>query len=116
MSTSVGALALMSSHFWLTDERMARLRPFFPKSNGMPRADERRFPSGMILINCNGLRRQVAYRKYGPPKTLCNRWMRWGDKGVFVKIMEGLPTRSASSFSARDLPPRRSPGRPVSSW
>jgi hypothetical protein len=32
----------MSSLFWLTDEQMARLEPFFPKSHGKPRVDDRR--------------------------------------------------------------------------
>ena len=27
----------MSDLFWLTDEQMERLRPFFPKSHGKPR-------------------------------------------------------------------------------
>ncbi|KGB22478.1 Mobile element protein [Acetobacter pomorum] len=26
----------MSDQFWLTDEQMERLRPFFPKSQGKP--------------------------------------------------------------------------------
>lgn len=32
---------------------------------------------------------------YGPPKTLYNRWKRWGDKGVFARIMEGLASEAA---------------------
>jgi transposase len=48
----------MSSRFWLTDARMGRLRPFFPKSHGKPRVGGRRVPSGMIFINRNGLRRR----------------------------------------------------------
>ncbi len=31
----------MSDLFWLTDAQMARLEPFFPKSHGKPRVDER---------------------------------------------------------------------------
>jgi len=27
----------MSDLYWLTDEQMARLRPYFPKSHGKPR-------------------------------------------------------------------------------
>jgi transposase len=33
----------MSNLFWLTDEQMDRLRPFFPKSHGKPRVDDRVF-------------------------------------------------------------------------
>ena len=46
----------MSNLFWLTDAQMARLEPFFPKSHGKPRVDDRRVLSGIIFINRNGLR------------------------------------------------------------
>ena len=29
----------MSDLFWLTDDQMARLKPFFPLSHGVPRVD-----------------------------------------------------------------------------
>ena len=32
----------MSNLFWLTEAQMARLEPFFPKSHGKPRVDDRR--------------------------------------------------------------------------
>jgi len=32
----------MNNLFWLTDVQMARLQPFFPKSHGKPRVDDRR--------------------------------------------------------------------------
>jgi len=80
----------MSNLFWLTDEQMERLKPFFPKRHGKPRVDDRRVLSGIIFINRNGLRWCDAPREYGPPKTLYNRWKRWGDMGVFARMMEGL--------------------------
>ena len=78
----------MSNLFWLTDARMARLRPLFPKSHGTPRVDDLRVLSGIIFINHNGLQWRDAPREYGPPKTLYNRWKRWGDKGIFARTME----------------------------
>lgn len=83
----------MSNLFWLTDEQMERLRPFFPKSHGKPRVDDRRVLSGIIFINRNGLRWCDAPREYGPAKTLYNRWKRWGDMGVFARMMEGLASK-----------------------
>ncbi len=59
----------MSNLFWLTDAQTARLEPFFPKSHGKPRVDDRRVLSGIIFINRNGLRWCDAPREYGPPKT-----------------------------------------------
>ncbi len=46
----------MSDLFWLTDEQMERLRPFFPKSHGRSRVDDRRVLSGIVFVNRNGLR------------------------------------------------------------
>ena len=80
----------MSNLFWLTDVQMERLRPFFPKSHGKPRVDDRRVLSGIIFINRNGLRWCDAPSEYGPAKTLYNRWKRWGEKGIFARMMHGL--------------------------
>jgi len=80
----------MSDLYWLTDEQMARLEPFFPKSHGRPRVDDRRVLSGIIFVNRNGLRWRDAPADYGPPKTLYNRWKRWSGMGVFARMMAGL--------------------------
>lgn len=83
----------MSDLFWLTDEQMARLQPFFPKSHGKPRVDDRRVLSGIIFINRNGLRWRDAPAVYGPHKTLYSRWKRWAEKGVFARMLAGLAGR-----------------------
>ena len=46
----------MSHLFWLTEEQMVRLQPYFPKSHGRQRVDDRRVLSGIIFVNRNGLR------------------------------------------------------------
>ena len=56
----------MSDLYWLTDEQMAKLSPFFPKSHGKPRVDDRRVLSGIIFINRNELRWRDAPDVYGP--------------------------------------------------
>ena len=80
----------MSDLFWLTDAQMARLEPFFPKSHGKPRVDDKRVLSGIIFINRNGLRWRDAPAAYGPHKTLYSRWKRWSEKGIFARMMIGL--------------------------
>ena len=80
----------MNNLYWLTEAQMVRLRPFFLRSQGRPRVDDRRVLSGIIFINRNGLRWCDAPAAYGPPKTLYNRWKRWSDLGVFAAIMNGL--------------------------
>jgi len=80
----------MSDLYWLTDEQMAKLSSFFPKSHGKPRVDDRRVLSGIIFINRNGLRWRDAPAVYGPHKTLYSRWKRWSEKGIFGRMMAGL--------------------------
>ena len=85
----------MSRLFWLSDAQMERLRPFFPKSHGRPRVDDRRVLSGIIFGNRNGLRWCDAPADYGPAKTLYNRWKRWSRMGVFARMMAGLAAQAA---------------------
>ena len=85
----------MSDLYWLTEEQMARLRPYFPKSHGKPRVDDRRVLSGIVFVNRNGLRWRDAPSDYGPHKTLYNRWKRWGEMSVFLRMMEGLAAADA---------------------
>ena len=67
----------MSDLFWLMDEQMERLRPFFPKSHGKSRVDDRRVLSSIIFVNRNGLRwHDTPPPEYGPHKTLYYRWKR----------------------------------------
>ena len=80
----------MSCLFWLSDARMARLEPYFPKSHGKPPVDDQTVLVGIVFINRNGLRWRDAPRDYGPHKTVYSRWKRWSDKGIFAQMMVGL--------------------------
>lgn len=40
----------MSDLYWLTDAQIAKLEPFFPKSRGKPRVENKRVLSGIIFI------------------------------------------------------------------
>ena len=84
----------MNNLYWLSEDQIGRLRPYFPMSRGRARVDYRRVLSGIIFINRNGLRWCDAPKKYGPYKTLYNRWKRWTDMGVFARIMEGLAAKA----------------------
>ena len=80
----------MSGHFWLAEEQMERLRPFFPRSRGKRRVDDRRVLSGIIYVQKNGLQWTDAPAVYGPHKTLYNRFVRWSRMGVFARIFMEL--------------------------
>lgn len=60
----------MSDLFWLSEAQVDRLQPFFPKSRGKPRVDDRRVLSGLIFFQRNGLIWKLAPAAYGPPKTV----------------------------------------------
>ena len=85
----------MSDLYWLADDQMERLRPHFPRSHGKPRVDDRRVLSGIIFVNRNGLRWRDAPAAFGPHKTLFNRWKRWSEAGVFIRMMQGLSSGKA---------------------
>ena len=82
----------MSDHFWLTEEQLSRIEPFFPLSHGVARVDDRKVVSGIIHVIRNGLRWRDAPEVYGPHKTLYNRFIRWSRMGIFDRIFTGLST------------------------
>jgi putative transposase len=76
----------MSDHYWLSAAQLKRIQPYFPRSHGRPRVDDRRVISGIIHVIRNGLRWRDAPKAYGPHKTLYNRFIRWSRMGVFERI------------------------------
>lgn len=69
---------------------MSRFKPFFPKSRGRARVDNRRVLSGIVFVDRNSLRWGDAPAAYGPHKTLYNRWIRWSRMGVFARMLMTL--------------------------
>jgi transposase len=87
----------MSDLYWLSDAQMAKLEPFFPKSHGKPRVDDKRVLSGIIFINRNGLCWRDAPAEYGPHKTLYYRWKRWSEKGIFARMLLELANQGGGT-------------------
>jgi len=80
----------MSDLFYLTDEQLKSIAPYFPLSHGVPRVDDLRVISGIIHVLKRGLQWRDAPKEYGPHKTLYNRFVRWSRMGVFDKIFTAL--------------------------
>ncbi len=80
----------MTDLFWLSHEQLDRIKPYFPLSHGMPRADDLKVISGIVFVIKNGLRWRDAPKEYGPHKTLHNRFIRWSRMGVFDRIFAEL--------------------------
>ena len=80
----------MSMPFLLSERQMVRIAPHFPLSHGVPRVDDRRVVSGIVYVISNGLQWKDAPSRYGPHKTLYNRFIRWSRMGVFDRIFAAL--------------------------
>jgi transposase len=80
----------MSDHYWFTESQLERIRPYFPRSHGRPRVDDRLVISGIIHVIRNGLSWRDAPEVYGTHKTLYSRFVRWSRMGIFDRIFSGL--------------------------
>ena len=98
----------MSDHlFWRSEEQFGRLEPHLPDEvRGVPRVDDRRVVSGIVNVLKSGCRWVDAPSKYGPRKTLCNRFVR------FTRTLWQSQCRRASIRQAQGLPSHRDAIRP----
>ena len=87
----------MRELYWLSEEQLKLIEPYFPRSRGVPRVDDLRVISGIIFVLKRGLQWRDAPAEYGPYKTLYNRFKRWSEMGVFDQIFVAL--------SSQDGPP-----------
>ena len=87
----------MGDLLMLTPAQMRRIEPYFPRSHGMPRVDDRRVLSGILFVIRNGLRWRDAPAAYGPHKTIYNRFIRWSRLGVFNRILAELAAQAGGT-------------------
>ena len=73
--------------FRLSDGRWARLAPLLPADvRDVARVDDRRVISGIAYVLRSGCRWSDAPDRYGPRKTLYNRFVRWARRGVWDEV------------------------------
>ena len=80
----------MADLFLLSEVQMRRIEGYFPLSHGAARIDGRRIVSAIAFVIKNGLRWRDAPERYGPHKTIYNRFVRWSRLGVFNQIFAEL--------------------------
>ena len=97
----------MSGQFWLTKAQLERIEPFFPRTRGIPRVDDRHVVSGIVHVIRNDLRWRDAPAVYGPHKTLYNRFVRWSRMGIFDRIFANLAAESGPPDRVMDSGFRR---------
>ena len=59
---------VVSDLFLLTFGQMSKIEPFFPKSHGVARVDDRRVIPGIIYVLKHGLQWKDAPKEYGFPQ------------------------------------------------
>ena len=84
----------MRTLFYLSESQMERISPFFPRSHGAPRVDDRHVVSGILYVIKHGLQWKDAPAEYGPYKTLYNRFVRLSRLGVFSRIFTELANQT----------------------
>ncbi|MTH78895.1 transposase [Paracoccus aestuariivivens] len=81
--------------FWLSDEQMARLDLFFPKSYRTPCIDGHKVLGEIIFMKLNALPWYDAPKEFGAAKTLYNVRKRWSEIEMFARRMLGLADGAA---------------------
>jgi transposase len=91
------------ARFDLSDAEWAIIAPLLAnKSRGVPRVDDRRVLNGIFWILRTGSPWRDLPERYGPYTTVYNRFNRWAEKGVWVRVFEALAAQSPSSLQFID--------------
>ena len=73
----------------LTDEQWQVIEPLLPRSGvkGRPRVDDRRVINGMLYKCKTGIAWRDLPERYGPWKTVYNRFWRWARNGTLTMLV-----------------------------
>ena len=84
--------------------RFRRIEPLIPRNTrGIPRLHDRRVINGIVHVTRSGSRGRDAEPRYGPRKTIYNRFSRRSRVGVCVRIVVALAdTRAMPGAMASD--------------
>lgn len=79
----------------LSDEEWALLAPLLPpvRTRGRPYHDHRRILNGMLWVLHTGAPWRDLPERYGPWKTVYERFRRWAESGLFDRLLEQLQAR-----------------------
>ena len=79
------------ARFDLSDEEWAVIQPLLPKQGRGPvRRDDRTILNGIFFILRTGAPWRDLPGRYGPHTTIYNRYVRWGERGIWCGIFEAL--------------------------
>ena len=87
----------MSTLFYLSSAQMDVIRPFFPRSRGIPRRDNQKIISELSMFSSSVSDGRMLQKNTAPIKLFItvlsdgdNRFVRWSNMGVFKKIFTAL--------------------------
>jgi len=87
------------ARFDLSDEEWAAIEPLLPKQRrGPQRKDDRRVLNGIFYILRTGAPWRDLPARYGPRTTVYNRYVRWGERGVWKGIFDALAQECEDSL------------------
>lgn len=82
----------MTGRYALSDERWKVIQDIVspPQKMGRPCRDDRQMLDGIFWILCSGAKWRDLPGRYGPWKTVYQRFRKWRDDGAFERIMARL--------------------------
>ena len=87
----------------LSDYEWSVIKPMLPnKPRGIPRVDDRRILNGIFWVLRSGAPWRDLPESYGPRTTCYNRFVRWGQAGVWDQIMDAFAAAHDSAVQMID--------------
>jgi len=90
----------------LTDEEWVRLEPLLPPERarrGRPaKLPNRKFINAVTYVAKTGVPWRDLPERFGPWKTVFNKWSRWNAKGVFERILDAFSKDADNESSIVD--------------
>lgn len=82
----------MTGRYELSDAEWSLIKDIVspPQKMGRPRRDDRQMLNGICWILCSGAKWRDLPERYGPWKTVYDRFRQWRDDGTFNAILERL--------------------------
>ncbi len=91
--------------FYLSERQLERIKPFFPRSHGAPRVDDRSVVSGIIYVIKHGFSGRMHLMRTARTKRCTIRFIRWSRLGIFNKIFTELANKTPFDGSLMITPP-----------
>lgn len=87
------------ARFDLTDDEWQTIEPLLPqKGRGPARKDDRKILNGIFYILRTGAPWRDLPERYGPRTTVYNRYVRWGQRGIWKGIFDALAEECEDSL------------------